>query len=135
MRYVDSGVVIAAFASWHEAHEVARNEVARRPGIAAHAMVEVYSVLTRLPAPHRAHPSIVARYLDAVFPEAPLMLAAPAYRDAIVRELPNSGISGGPSYDALIAATVREASGTLVTLDRRAMSTYRLLGCDAELLA
>ena len=97
-------------------------------------MVDTYSVLTRLPAPHRAHPDIVARYMDQVFAEAPLTLPAPAYRNLVVSELSTSGVSGGPSYDALIATTVRETSGTLVTLDGRALTTYRLMGCDAELL-
>lgn len=49
MKAVDSSVVIAAFASWHESHESARRALAARPRAIAHAAVETYSVLTRLP--------------------------------------------------------------------------------------
>ena len=59
MKAVDSSVVIAAFASWHEHHAIARKAMAARPRLIAQAAVESYSVLTRLPPPHRASPSIV----------------------------------------------------------------------------
>lgn len=134
MRCVDSGVVVAAFASWHEAHEVARAEVSRGPGIAGHALLEAYSVLTRLPAPHRAPAQVVATFLDRVIGEECLALTGPGYRRFVIDDLPSAHLTGGSAYDALIAATVREVDGTLVTLDRRALATYRLMGCDALLL-
>ena len=60
MKAVDSSVVIAAaFATWHEHHALARKATADKPRLVAHAAVESYSVLTRLPQPHRADPSIV----------------------------------------------------------------------------
>ena len=37
---------------------------------------------------------------------------------------------GGAVYDALIAATAREAGATLLTLDARAVRTYRAVGAD-----
>ena len=43
-------------------------------------------------------------------------------------------IAGGAVYDALVAATAREARVTLLTLDRRAIATYRLLGADYRLV-
>lgn len=56
MKAVDSSVVIAAFATWHEYHVIARKAMTARPRLIAHAAVESYSVLTRLPPPHRASP-------------------------------------------------------------------------------
>ena len=44
------------------------------------------------------------------------------------------GIAGGAVYDALVAATAREAGATLLTLDRRAVTTYQLLRVDYRLL-
>lgn len=49
MKAVDSSVVIAAFATWHEHHAIARKAMASRPRLIAHAAIESYSVLTRLP--------------------------------------------------------------------------------------
>lgn len=135
MRVIDSGVAIAAFATWHEAHEVARSEVAARPHLAAHSMVEVMSVLTRLPAPHRVAPMLVARFLDGAFADDPLTLDGRAHRWLLTRALPEAGIAGGAVYDALIAETVRLAGGTLVTLDARARQTYDRIGCPVDYLS
>lgn len=134
MRAVDSGVVIAAFASWHESHLAARAEVARRPRIAAHAMAETISVLTRLPAPHRAPVALVAEYLGLVFSDEPLTLDGRETADFLTKRIPTLGLSGGAVYDALIAETVRRANGELVTLDRRALTTYERVGCRTVLL-
>lgn len=133
MRVLDAGVVVAAFASWHEAHDLAVVEMALRPQIAAHAMVESFSVLTRLPAPHRAPADLVASYLAAAFPSSPIALTGEQTAHLLDR-LPALAISGGAVYDALIAETVRVAGGELLTLDRRALDTYRRVGCPAELL-
>lgn len=130
MRVVDSGVAIAGFASWHESHDEALAEVAARPQIAAHSMLEVLSVLTRLPAPHRAPVDLVGQFLASAFPEEPLVLDAAAHRSLVLDRLPSEGITGGAVYDALIAETARHAGATLVTLDARARSTYRRIGCD-----
>lgn len=135
MRVLDTGVVVAAFASWHEAHGAARAEMAQRPGIAAHSLVETYSVLTRLPAPHRVPADLAARFLEVAFPGPALVLEAEQLKHLVVMRLPILGISGGAVYDAVIAETVRIAGGTLVTLDRRALATYDRIGCPAELLS
>ena len=67
MKAVDSSVVIAAFASWHEHHVIARKAMTARPRLIAHAAVESYSVLTRLPPPHRASPDIVHSFITERF--------------------------------------------------------------------
>jgi hypothetical protein len=134
VRVVDSGVVVAGFASWHQAHPAAIGELAGKPQIAAHSFVEAFSVLTRLPAPHRAPAELVSRFLDAAFLEDPLTLESRRYRRLVTHRLPAAGISGGATYDALIAETVRAVDGTMVTLDRRARATYDRIGCDAVLL-
>lgn len=134
MRAVDSGVVVAACLSWHEAHDVAARELRSEPQIAAHAMVEAFSVLTRLPAPHRVPAAIAAEFIAVAFGDAPLVLGADDHRRFVTERAVRLGISGGPIYDALIGETVRIAGATLVTLDGRALATYTKIGCEAALL-
>jgi hypothetical protein len=80
---VDASVVIAACAAWHEAHEAARKALARRPRLVTHCVLKAYSVLTRLPPPHRVPASLIVAFLDDRFPDDPLTLdrrAEPTYR-------------------------------------------------------
>lgn len=51
MIALDTSVAIAVFASWHEAHSVAVEAIGPSPRLPAHAAIETFSVLTRLPAP------------------------------------------------------------------------------------
>jgi predicted nucleic acid-binding protein len=128
---LDSSVVVAAFASWHRLHNEAR-EVVAGARLPAHAAVEAYSVLTRLPAPHRAAPDVARDYLRQ-FPEPWLALDAGALRDLLVR-LPGLGVSGGPTYDALIAETAVRAGAELVSCDQRARAVYARCGATVRVL-
>ncbi len=127
MRVVDSSVVVAGFASWHEKHEVARRVLDGRPRLVDHCALEAYSVLTRLPPPHRAAGAIVRDFLCARFPQPFLRLSAKSQRQFVL-SLADAGIVGGAVYDALIAATVADCKGELATCDRRALPTYDRFG-------
>jgi predicted nucleic acid-binding protein len=120
---VDTSVVVAGFASWHEGHGSAAAILGRRPRVPAHVLVEAYSVLTRLPPPHRAPSDLVATFLAERFPDRPLVLPARAYAEVIAASA-RAGLAGGAIYDALIGATARHAGATLYTRDRRARSAY-----------
>lgn len=133
MKAVDSSVVIAAFATWHEYHAVARKAMASRPRLVAHAAVESYSVLTRLPPPHRASPSIVHTFLTKEFPEPFLTLPETGYQELLATVAARQ-ILGGPAYDALIALTAAEHGATLLSLDQRATATYEAVGAAVEQL-
>lgn len=130
---VDSSVVVASFGAWHEHHRPAREVLALEPALPAHAGLEAYSVLTRLPAPFRAEPRIVAQFLGRNFPSARLVLRA-GEQATLPRRLAELGISGGAVYDALIAFTAYAAKAELLTLDRRASATYELCGAPARML-
>ena len=130
----DTSVAVAAFASWHEAHAEAVARLAREPRLPAHVVVETYSVLTRLPPPHRAAPAIVEAFLARTFPNAPLALPGGAQR-ALVGVAVRHGFSGGAIYDLLVAATAKRARARLLTRDRRAIPAYEAVGVDYELLA
>ncbi|MGE3289565.1 MAG: type II toxin-antitoxin system VapC family toxin [Pseudonocardia sp.] len=134
MIALDSSVVVACFGAWHEHHEPARALLEVRPRLPAHAGLEAYSVLTRLPEPFRAEPGTVAEFLARTFPE-PRLVLDPAVQAELPRRLATHGISGGAVYDALIALTAAEAGAQLCTLDRRALENYRRCDVRARLIA
>ncbi len=133
MIAVDTSVVVAAFAAWHEGNRPSVAALTRKPRVPAHVLLETYSVLTRLPPPHRAPSLVVTAFLAERFRQAPLTLPAGAWSRFldVARE---AGITGGAVYDALIGATAQHAGATLLTRDRRAMAVYEKLGVSYELL-
>lgn len=133
MKAVDSSVVIAAFATWHEHHAIARTAMSSRPRLVAHAAVESYSVLTRLPPPHRASPSIVHAFITQRFTEPFLTLSEAGYKE-LIATVAERQILGGSAYDAMIAFTAAEHQATLLSLDQRATPTYEAVGATVEQL-
>jgi len=133
MNAVDSSVVVAAFSTWHADHERARAALGGQPHLPAHAAAEAYSVLTRLPNPFRAEPSLVHRYLVRAFADRTLRVEGSMIE--LIGELAGLGISGGAAYDGLIGLTARLHDATLLTLDRRARETYDRLGVRTNLIA
>ena len=63
MKVADTSLVVAAFASWHEKHEPARGALDAGPGLVDHCALETFSLLTRLPPPHRASAGLVRDFL------------------------------------------------------------------------
>lgn len=131
MIAVDSSVAIAGFASWHERHASAVKVLTRKPRLVAHAAIETYSVLTRLPPPHRAPAELVERFLRHRFPHPLLGLPEHRHRE-LVATLAERQILGGQVYDALIGFTAAEHAATLISLDRRAVLVYEAVGARAE---
>jgi predicted nucleic acid-binding protein len=128
-------VLVAAFGRWHESHAAARDALAgARSVLLAPVAVETFSVLTRLPPPHRTPPRLVLDFLDAHFEDAAVALPGPGVM-AMLAQAEDAGIVGGAVYDAIIAATSREAGAALVSLDQRAARVYRALGVEHALLA
>ena len=128
---VDTSVVVAAFASWHEHHDVARAAIDRGPHLIEHCALECYSVLTRLPFPHRSPPELVLEFLLARFPGGWLKMEATGYR-RFLRGLAQNGVTGGAAYDALIAATATHCKVELISCDQRARATYARYGVEAH---
>lgn len=127
MIAADTSVAVAAFAAWHEAHEPARAALRDGAVLVAHCALETYSVLTRLPTPHRAPRRLVHEFLRVQFPTPYLVMAAREQR-GITARLVELGIDGGAVYDALVALTAANSGATLVSCDRRAAVTYE--HCD-----
>jgi len=131
----DTSVLVAAFSSWHESHPAASRALGRLDAVVAHCLLETYSVLTRLPAPHRMAPDIVSTYLQATYGRRRVLGLSPDEQRKLVTTCVAQGLAGGAVYDAMIGATCVRARATLLTLDVRARQTYLALGVDHELLA
>jgi predicted nucleic acid-binding protein len=131
----DTSVIVASFASWHEHHTLAYAAVGRTDAVVAHCLLETYSVLTRLRAPHRMTPDVVSSYLELAFGDHAVFGLSPSEQRNLVTICAKQGLSGGAVYDALIAATCAQAKLKLLTLDTRARQTYATLGTDHELLS
>ena len=128
---VDTSVAVPALLSGHANHALARAFVDdRSPAIAAHALVESLSVLTRLPG-MRISVVDAARLLERSFPA----VAQPGLQGYdLVAALAAGGITGGAIYDGLVALAARAVGGELFSLDARASSTYQGLGVPFRLL-
>jgi len=121
---LDTSCLVAAVCAWHRHHDATRREIERRDTageklvLAAHSLAETFSVLTRLPEPHRLRPDDALALIEANWGETRLVaLAGSDYRSTL-RRCREVGIGGGAVYDALIAACARKARvATLVTWD------------------
>ena len=128
---LDTSCLVAAVCEWHRHHEATRKEIDRRtaagetPTLAAHSLAEAYSVLTRLPEPHRLRPDDALAVLEANWGQSRLVaLTPPDYRSTL-RRCRDAGIGGGAVYDALIASCARKGRvTTLVTWDVGAFERF-----------
>lgn len=134
MKAADSSVVIAGFASWHSGHDAARRALDGGLRLVDHCALETFSVLTRLPPPHRVAPELVREFLTARFTQPFLRLGEPAFRE-FVSGLADHGVGGGGVYDALVAATAAAHGAELLSCDRRAMQVYERYALSVKLLA
>jgi toxin FitB len=124
---VDTSVAVPLLVRSHNDHPaVVRWWDGQEITLSGHALVETYSVLTRLPGDARLTPADAARLLTARFP-LPLVLSS-----SRTRKLPGTlsrlGIAGGAVYDALVALAAKEHGAALATRDARARGTYEAVG-------
>lgn len=128
---LDTSCLVAAACGWHRHHDATRREIGRRDAageklvLAAHSLAEAFSVLTRLPEPHRLRPDDALALIEANWGKTRLVaLEAPDYRAAL-RRCRDVGIGGGAVYDALIAACALKARvRTLVTWDLKGFERF-----------
>jgi len=131
-RYLcDTSCLVAAISSWHEHHERPRAELDRRSNrgdtlvLAAHSLVETYSVLTRLPAPHRLRASDALAAIEANWSSAPVVQLTGTETWAALTEAVRLGTVGGRTYDTLIARTALKARAeTILTWNVRDFAPF-----------
>ena len=134
MIAVDSSVVIAALAPWHETHGLARAALlegeARLP---AHVAFETTSALSRMPEGRRIAPAVALDALKRAFTKPWLALDGDSMGEALQRAV-EAGVRGGALYDALIAATASAHSAEILSADRRALPTYQAMGAEVRFI-
>lgn len=131
---VDTSAALALVQRENPFHRAARARLlACSRGMSGHAAVELLSVLTRLPPPQRLSPAAAFRLGETNFPESRFLSATDTKN--LLREFTQAGLAGGALYDGLVGAAARNHKLPLITCDRRAESTYRLLGVNYELLS
>jgi predicted nucleic acid-binding protein len=133
MIAADSSVLIPAILANHEFHEACHESAGLIDTAIGHALLETYAVLTRLPQPYTVLPvqasEALRSYGSRIIALAPDELADTIDRFVIAR------VSGGSSYDALIAATATCHNATLLTRDERATVVYERMGADVRWVA
>jgi predicted nucleic acid-binding protein len=131
---LDTSVAVPLLIQTHQAHTtVLRWWAGRQVVLAGHALVETYSVLTRLPGDLRLAPADAARLLRERF--GPALILGPQLSARLPDVLSEHGIAGGAVYDALVALTAVEHDFTLATRDLRAKTTYESLGAWVVIVA
>ncbi len=124
---LDTSVIVPALLGWHEHHAAALPVVTEALGsdggviLPLPALVEAYAVLTRLPPPWRLRSADARRLLVDTFRTRSTVVGldgAEAW-DLLDGALA-SGVSGGGTYDAHIAACAKKAGAArLATFNRR----------------
>jgi predicted nucleic acid-binding protein len=130
---LDTSVCVPALVSWHEHHQACR-QAAVGARVPAHVLVESFSVLTRLPAPHRLTGDVARRLLSGRFTSSEVLTESAALQRSIVDRLARLGVEGGAVYDALVGLTAAQHAEVLLTRDRRATRTYELVGATFRLV-
>lgn len=128
----DSSVLIAALSPWHPAYSECIAALDRVTAIPAHALLETYSVMTRMPKTQGVDPQHAAAVLTDQ-PWAVLQLPPERY-EPLIHLFAEAGRGGGAIYDAQIAATTKYHGLVLLTRDRRAARTYELVDAAYELI-
>ena len=118
---LDTSCLIPLLASWHEHHDEmfaafeSRRRRGQKPVVAVHALVECYSVLTRLPKPHRLAPEQARELLAAtVIDNCELAGLPPGRSWSVVEDLASHDLGGGVVYDALIAEASHHAGASVL---------------------
>ena len=116
---LDTSCLIPLVAEWHKHHDqTTRDYQARlargeRPVIAIHALLESYSVLTRLPPPVCVPANLAEQILTEYFADVEIAGVSPETAWLAIRSLAALDLGGGRIYDALIAATVLRAEAAV----------------------
>lgn len=77
---------------------------AENASCAVHSLAEVYATLTRLPTPHRASPAQAIQCVQRIAGRFRLIGLDGAAMLAVLEKIAGQQISGGTTYDSLIAA-------------------------------
>lgn len=118
---LDSSCVIALLCDWHVHHAETLRYYQRLlaagavPVVPVHVILECFSVLTRIPAPHRLRPDVAKLALEQTFAGAAVLTGlAPETAWRTIDILSRQGLGGGRVYDAVIAFSLAESGASVV---------------------
>ena len=122
---LDTSVLVAALIETHPRHSRAFTWLHKAQQreinliISSHTLAELYAILTSLPLSPRIAPPAARRLInDSVTPWAKVIPLSASDYQATIKDLAESGITGGAIYDALIArAAMQGGAEKLVTLN------------------
>jgi predicted nucleic acid-binding protein len=115
---LDSSCVVSLLSSWHEFHTRTKQAYeairARRERviIPVHALLESYSVLTRMPV--RVSPEDARRLLKENFETSEVAGFATSGAWAAIQDMSERQMGGGIIYDAAIARTAFDAGASVL---------------------
>jgi predicted nucleic acid-binding protein len=118
---LDSSYLIALLCDWHAHHHRTLRSYQHwhnrdvQVVIPVHAILECYSVLTRIPAPYRLPPDIARQAIEENFARTALVVGVKA--GSVWERIGNFsrlGFGGGLVYDALIVWCALEAGAALL---------------------
>lgn len=131
---VDTSVAVPLVVSTHRAHPaVVEWWNGRSVALSGHALVETYSVLTRLPGDVRLTPADAATVINERFVDPLVLPETDAAR--LPELLAAQGIAGGAVYDAIVALAAVRNDCVLATRDGRATGTYQAVGATVEVVS
>lgn len=127
MKYAaDSSVLIPALSPWHAAHQESLDALQTVEMVPAHALIETFSVMTRIGGNLRTSPEIASEVLTDQ-PWEVVQLPAEEYA-ALLTRVTAAGRPGGAVFDAVIGATAAHHGAVLLSRDARALATYDAVG-------
>lgn len=116
---LDTSCVVPLLSSWHEFHARTKQayevRLARRERliVPVHALLESFSILTRMPV--RLSPADSRRLLEeSFFENAGIAGLAGAAAWATIQDLSLRDLGGGIAYDAVIARTALDAGASVL---------------------
>ncbi|MBY0496381.1 MAG: PIN domain-containing protein [Cyanobacteria bacterium] len=117
---IDTSCLVAFALPQHLHHAPTASDLDRRRSagqqlvVASHAIVEAYSVLTRMPPPFRLTPSLAIAVLDHTWGKAETFAATAAECWRMLRLHAGRGVIGGRIYDGVIAECARKAKADAI---------------------
>jgi predicted nucleic acid-binding protein len=115
--FFDTSVLVAAFVSAHPKHtkclpwlqKVKKKEI--EGIISVHSLVEIYSILTKLPLSPRINPILALNLIkENILEDFELVSYGKKDYISLLDELSQGNIAGGASYDGLILNAAKKVS-------------------------
>jgi predicted nucleic acid-binding protein len=115
--FLDTSVIVASLVSEHPHHQRAMAVVRRildgkdTGSVAAHGVAETYAVLTTLPVSPRIGPETAQKLIaENVLKQLEVVALTPSEYGRLVATLPERGVIGGATYDALQLACAEKSA-------------------------